>query len=67
MSDDLRYPVGKFQFPDTVSDSERETLLQQIADTPRKLREAVAGLGDDQLAPKAGPCARSCTTWPTAI
>ena len=30
MSDDLRYPVGKFQFPDSLSDSERETLLQQI-------------------------------------
>ena len=50
MSDDLRYPVGKFRFPDSSSDSERETLLQQIADTPSKLREAVAGLDDDQLA-----------------
>ena len=50
MSDDLRYPIGKFQFPNGVSDSERETLLQQIADTPAKLREAVAGLDDEQLA-----------------
>ena len=50
MSNDPRYPVGKFQFPDSMSDSERETLLQQIADTPGKLRDAVAGLDDDQLA-----------------
>ena len=50
MSDSLRYPIGKFQFPNGVSDSERETLLQQIADTPAKLREAVAGLDDEQLA-----------------
>ncbi len=50
MSDDLRYPIGNFQFPNSVSDSERETLLRQIADTPAKLREAVHGLDDEQLA-----------------
>ena len=50
MSDDLRYPIGNFQFTNSVSDSERETLLRQIADTPAKLREAVHGLDDEQLA-----------------
>ena len=49
MSDDLRYPIGKFQFPENSSDQEREALLQQIEDTPAKLREAVKGLDDEQL------------------
>ena len=49
MSEDLRYPVGKFKFPESVSDDERETMLGQIAETPARLREAVASLDDAQL------------------
>jgi hypothetical protein len=47
---DLRYPIGEFRFPETVSDEERARLIQQIAETPERLREAVAGLGREQLA-----------------
>ena len=47
--DDLRYPVGRFQFPETVSASERAAFIQQIAETPEHLRAAVAGLGREQL------------------
>ena len=50
MSEDVRYPVGKFKFPESVSDDARETMLGQIAETPRRLREAIAGLGESQLA-----------------
>ena len=50
MSEDLRYPVGKFKFPESLSDDERERMLGQIAETPARLREAIAGLGESQLA-----------------
>jgi hypothetical protein len=46
---DLRYPIGTFQFPDTVSASERSSFIQQIADTPERLRKAVAGLDGRRL------------------
>ncbi len=46
---DLRYPIGAFQFPETVSPSERRSFIQQIADAPERLRKAVAGLDDRQL------------------
>ncbi len=46
---DLRYPVGKFAFAGTLSDSERQSLIDEIAATPEKLRAAVAGLDDNQL------------------
>jgi hypothetical protein len=46
---DLRYPVGKFKFPDGVSADERAKFIEQIAQTPVQLRAAVAGLSDSQL------------------
>src|SRR5690348_17403403 len=49
MSDaELRYPIGKFQ-SGTPTDENRKRFLSQIEETPRKLREAVAGLSKDQL------------------
>jgi uncharacterized damage-inducible protein DinB len=46
---DVRYPVGKFAPKPTISDSERNALIQEIADTPAKLREAVRNLSQEQL------------------
>src|SRR6185503_15468689 len=46
---DLRYPVGGFSYEPAISASTRRTLIGQIADTPRAMRAAVAGLGDKQL------------------
>lgn len=46
---DLRFPVGKFAPKPTLSDSERNALIQEIADTPAKLREAVRSLSQEQL------------------
>jgi hypothetical protein len=46
---DLRYPVGKFKFPDPVSAADRTKFIEEIAETPARLRAAVAGLSDSQL------------------
>src|SRR5260370_15813740 len=46
---DLRYPVGKFKFPETVSAEDRQKFIEQIAETPARLRAAVSGLTGKQL------------------
>jgi hypothetical protein len=46
---DLRYPIGPFRRPESVSESERALFIEQIAETPERLREAVRGLGPDEL------------------
>lgn len=49
MSSDPRYPIGPFQRRDELSEDERRTMLDHIAATPARMREAVAGLSDEQL------------------
>ena len=49
MGEDLSYPIGKFAFPDAVTDADVEAMIQQIAETPGRLRTAVAGLDDAKL------------------
>ena len=49
MSSDPRYPIGPFQRKDTLTDDERRAMLDDIAATPARMREAVAGLSDEQL------------------
>jgi uncharacterized damage-inducible protein DinB len=46
---DLRYPIGKFEMRGTVDEAQRPELIQQIAEAPARLREAVKGLTDAQL------------------
>lgn len=46
---DLRYPVGPFEFAGTLANGQRQTLIDQIAATPEKMRAAVAGLSEEQL------------------
>jgi hypothetical protein len=46
---DLRYPVGEFRFPESVSPQELTTFIDQIAEAPARLRGAVAGLSESQL------------------
>lgn len=46
---DLRYPVGKFRFPESVSTQELAIFIDQIAETPVRLRAAIDGLSDSQL------------------
>jgi len=45
----LRYPIGKFQWEDGLSDARRHEMIDQIAEAPAKLRAAVAGLTEQQL------------------
>jgi len=47
---DPRYPVGKFERPTSPPTSDqRSALIDQIAATPARMREAVANLRDAQL------------------
>lgn len=47
--DDLSYPVGKFSMPSSVSAQELARFVDQIAETPARMRAAVAGFDDAQL------------------
>ena len=49
MSDE-RYPVGKFQRQEKLTPAERRALIDQIVAAPARMREAVAGLDERQLA-----------------
>jgi hypothetical protein len=46
---DLRYPIGEFSNDSAVTPEKRRVWVQQIADTPKNLREAVDGLSEEQL------------------
>jgi len=46
---DLRYPVGQFKFPETVSLDDRTRFVDEIAGTPARLKAAVAGLSAEHL------------------
>src|ERR1700685_2380933 len=48
-TDDIRYPVGRFDFKDPFRSEDRPLFLTQLAGAPAKLRAAVAGLSDSQL------------------
>lgn len=47
--EDLRYPIGKFQRPESIDEHQRKEFVRQIADAPANLRAAVGGLDDPQL------------------
>ena len=49
MNEDLRFPIGNFSWPHSVSPQDREGYLVRVAATPTKMYEAVAGLSDEQL------------------
>ncbi len=46
---DLRYPIGKFQFDEEISPEKRRDWIKQIAQTPAQLLVAIEGLSEDQL------------------
>jgi len=48
ISEDLRFPVGKFD-KSTIGADRRAEFIQTIADLPAKIREAVSGLNEEQL------------------
>jgi len=49
MSEDLRYPIGKFDRNFEVSSEARAQRIQTIKDLPARLTAAVAGLDESQL------------------
>ena len=46
---DLRYPIGPFKRPASLSAAERRTAIDEIAAAPAQLRAAVRGLTEAQL------------------
>jgi uncharacterized damage-inducible protein DinB len=49
MNDDLRFPIGKFQWSGANTPEDRERYISALAEAPANLRAAVAGLNDQQL------------------
>ena len=47
--EDLRYPVGRHQRPETLNAAQRQAAIDSIAATPRAMRDAVRGLDEAQL------------------
>jgi uncharacterized damage-inducible protein DinB len=46
---DARYPIGKFHMEKEVTPAKRAQAIEQIAETPGKLREALLSLVNEQL------------------
>jgi len=46
---DLQYPIGKFQWEGAISNEQRKQLIAQIEQAPVQLRQAVAGLSQEQV------------------
>lgn len=48
-AEDIRYPIGRFTRPDSLSRGLRDRAVREVQAAPAALRQAVAGLGDAQL------------------
>lgn len=46
---DPRYPIGRFERPETISSEDRTNAIATLAELPEQLRNAVEGLGSAQL------------------
>jgi len=49
MTDDLRFPIGKFERPTAVTPADRSAYIEVLAQAPARMRAAVAGLTAAQL------------------
>jgi hypothetical protein len=49
MEKDLRYPVGQYTPVEAPTAAERDEFIREIEAMPARMREAVAGLSDEQL------------------
>ena len=47
--EDSRYPIGRFQMPQNATQEDRQRWIEAIENAPGQLRQAVAGLSDEQL------------------
>lgn len=46
---DPRFPIGKFRYDGPPNDEAKQVFLDEIAQTPKKLRAAIQGLSETQL------------------
>jgi len=46
---DLRFPIGKFQRPESATPEQRKEWIDTLASAPDRFQDAVRGLSDDQL------------------
>lgn len=46
---DLRFPIGRFKMDEDVNEGRRQRLIEEIAETPARLKAAVSGLSLEQL------------------
>jgi uncharacterized damage-inducible protein DinB len=49
ISQDPRYPIGRFALPSVITQEDRRYAILTIAEMPEQLREAVRSLDDDQI------------------
>jgi len=49
MEPDLRFPIGEYEAVDAITDDQRRAFIAALAETPARLRDAVAGLSAEQL------------------
>jgi uncharacterized damage-inducible protein DinB len=49
MEEELRYPIGKFEYKGESTPEQRSQWIRNISETPAKLREAVRNLNEEQL------------------
>ena len=49
MTEDLRYPIGKFIAPTETNDVQRDAWVEGVAGLPQRLRNALNGLSEAQL------------------
>lgn len=47
--EDLRFPIGKFNYEGAITEEQKQSMLNDIAETPANLRKAIRGLSDAQL------------------
>jgi uncharacterized damage-inducible protein DinB len=45
----LKYPIGKFQYDGNTSPQQRQQRIEELAATASRLRQAVEGLSEEQL------------------
>ena len=48
-TDDLRYPIGRFRLEGDITEAQRQTWMDELAEAPASLRAAVQGLLPQQL------------------
>ncbi|MBV9762497.1 MAG: bacillithiol transferase BstA [Acidobacteriaceae bacterium] len=53
--DSLRYPIGRYRAPESITSGNRIAWIEEIEALPRNLRRAVAGLNEEQLETRYRP------------